>query len=262
MHIPYDQKPLPPASMRWLLMLSLWLLALTLTPIAIWVAGMETFPTMATLGVLAHASATLFALAKRWSQGRILQVIGLVAILTWLAEYIGSTTGFPFGDYFYTEVMQPQIGHVPLIIPLAWLMMLPPAWAVAAALLRGTRWDGNPWLFAAVSGVTLTAWDLYLDPQMVQKGLWEWTYPGGYFGIPWINFFGWWLTATVVTLVIRPRNLPRYELLIIYSLTAVFQFIGLGLFWGQPGPAIIGLVAMGSLAIFAWRKEARTWSSS
>ena len=57
-----------------------------------------------------------------------------IPAMGWAIEYLGSTTGFPFGRYHYTDRLQPQLGHVPLLIPLAWLMMLPPAWAVAGSI--------------------------------------------------------------------------------------------------------------------------------
>src|SRR5687767_6054568 len=43
---------------------------------------------------------------------------GLGAVLGWLAEEAGSTMGWFFGDYTYTEVLGPRLGHVPIVIPL------------------------------------------------------------------------------------------------------------------------------------------------
>ncbi len=90
---------------------------------------------------------------------------------------------------------------------------------------------------------------------MVARGLWAWDHPGGYFGIPWVNFLGWWLAASLITLLIRPRDLLRGRLMVIYTLTWIFQAIGLGLFWDQPGPALVGFLGMGTFAVLAWRKE-------
>lgn len=230
-----------------------WLLMLTATPIAIWIEGDQTFPFMATLGVLAQAAATLLALSQRWSSGQIGQLMLILVPLTWLAEYIGSTTGFPFGDYFYTDRLQPQLLHVPVLIPFAWLMMLPPAWAITTLILQNSRFAHNRLVFAALAGGVFTAWDLYLDPQMVEKGLWTWENPSGYFGIPLINFFGWWLVSGLLTGIIFPRNLPLVPLTSIYALTWLFQAVGLGVFWGQPAPALCGFLAMGFFIGLAWK---------
>ncbi len=246
----------------WLAALAVWLGALIAMPISLWVAGERVFPAMATLGVLAQAAATLIALAGRWPARRILVVAAIVSAGTWAVEWLGSTTGFPFGHYAYSDLLQPQLGGVPLLIPLAWLMMLAPAWAVAGALLAPLRERLGGWylpLFAALAGGAFTAWDLYLDPQMVSRGLWVWDSPGGYFGIPWVNYLGWWLTAVLLTLLARPTDLPRPRLLAIYALTWLFQAVGLGIFWGQPGPALAGFAGMGLFAVLAWRAEVRRW---
>ncbi len=196
----------------WRLSLILWVGLLIATPISLWIAGDETFPRMATLGVLAQVGATTLALASGWTLARLTWVLVIVLCGTLGIEALGAATGFPFGAYSYADTIPPQLAGVPLIIPAAWFMMLAPAWAVSDAILgrRLERRSGRyALLHAALAGLAFTAWDLYLDPQMVARGLWAWEVSGGYFGIPWANFLGWWLSATLLTLVTRPRQLPR-----------------------------------------------------
>lgn len=251
----------------WVAALGLWVALLIATPISLWMGGDSLFPLMATLGVLAQAMATLLALADIWPLGRIIKAIAIILIGAWLVEWLGATTGFPFGDYAYTDVLQPQLAQVPLLIPVAWLMMLAPAWAVAEAILvsrRGRLGGQYALLHALLTGLVFTTWDLYLDPQMVARGLWVWdnSVGGDYFGIPWLNFLGWWLSAVLLTLIVRPTLVLRSRLMIIYTLTWAFQAVGLGLFWGQPGPALVGLVGMGGFVAWAWSKELKAWTSS
>jgi uncharacterized membrane protein len=242
----------------WLGVVSIWLLAWIATPVVLGIAGDGSFPLLATLGVLAQAVATLTTLALRWPLRRVLGAGIIVTVATWLIEFAGSTTGIPFGHYNYTPALQPQVGGVPLLIPLAWLMMLGPIWGVTALILdphkpRLGRWH---WLiFASLAGLVFTAWDLYLDPQMVGHGLWEWQKPGGYFGIPWSNFAGWWLSAVFITLLVRPTDLPRRHLAVIYVLTWAFQAVALAVFWGQPGPALVGFIGMGLFVVWGWNQE-------
>ena len=253
------------AGTLWGSSLILWLAVLVGTPVVLWLAGEGPFPRAATLGVLAQAAATLFALACRWPARRLVGVAAVILPATWAIEKVGITTGWPFGRYAYTGALQPQLAGVPILIPLAWLMMLAPAWAVASAIL-GERPAGLGWWhrlrYAALSGLAFTAWDLYLDPQMVARRLWLWDDPSGYFGIPWLNYLGWWCWATLLTLIVGPGSdeLPRLRLMIIYSLTWLFQVVGLGLFWGQPGPALCGFAAMGVLTVLGWRQEMKRWS--
>lgn len=232
----------------WKAALIIWGSVLILTPIGLWIGGEDLFPTFAMLGVLAQVTVVLLSLAITYPLSRVVTIAATVLLATWGIEALGSATGFPFGHYAYTSILQPQSGGVPWLIPFAWLMMLPPAWAVAATLVEGLRLR-HQWLigifFAGISGLAFTVWDFYLDPQMVAHGLWVWEIPGGYFGIPWINFAGWWLSSAILTWIIRPRKLSRPPLLTIYTLTWAFQAIGLGLFWGQPGPALVGFFGMG-----------------
>jgi len=222
-------------------------------PIVNWTYGWETTVKAITAGVIVQVSAVIAVLWKSWATVKTVRVSMLVFLLGWAAEAIGSHTGYPFGDYAYTETLQPQILGVPLLVPLAWMMMLPPAWGVASAISSRfqQRWQST--FFIATSAAAMTAWDLFLDPQMVTWGLWAWVSPGRYFGIPWSNFLGWLLVSAVITAIIRPNQLPIPELLLIYTITWILQTIGLGIFWNLPGPAIVGGVFMGLLAILGWR---------
>jgi putative membrane protein len=239
-------------------MLVIWIGILIATPIAIWIVGDGIFALLASLGVIAQFSLVSVLLVHNWGARRGMISILTVSMLTYAIELVGSKTGFPFGWYAYSEALQPQFGGVPLLIPLAWLMMIAPAWSVADTLLRRStdrlgRWH-QPLLWG-LSSLAFTAWDLYLDPQMVERGLWTWHQPGAYFSIPWVNYLGWFGSSFVITMLVRPQNLPRYPLLYIYALTWLFQAIGLGLFWGQPGPALVGFICMGIFVILAFKEE-------
>ena len=42
----------------------------------------------------------------------------------------------------------------------------------------------------------MVMWDLTVDPiSSTLQGLWVWTTPGAYFGVPISNFFGWFLVV-------------------------------------------------------------------
>jgi len=235
-------------------LISLWMLSMIGLPIVKWVFGTDIIPLGVTLSAVLQA-VTMFAIVQySWGFKRTGIVFLVVAVLTWAAEAVGSRTGFPFGHYNYTEMLQPQIAHVPLLIPIAWFMMLPAAWAVAQLLVGKQDTLRKQIAFILVSASALTAWDLFLDPQMVDWGFWVWENPSGYFGIPWINYFGWLLTAAVVTIVVRPAALDPLPLLVVYGTVWFLQSFGQFFFWGQPGPAIVGFIVMGSFFVLATRK--------
>jgi lycopene beta-cyclase len=198
-----------------------------------------------TAGVLALASAVTWVLAQDWGWTRALIATGGAVGLAWLAEWAGSHFGLLFGSYQYTPQFQPQLLGVPLLIPLAWWMMLPPAWAVAAELLGPLA--RRRLAFAAVSAAAFTAWDLLLDPQMVAWGFWTWTPPGGYFGVPWSNYLGWCLVAGLLSFCFGQPRLPAEPLLLVYALTWAIQTAGQLFFWNQPGSGLVGGLVMGGL---------------
>jgi lycopene beta-cyclase len=229
-----------------------WVLTMIALPIIRHTASESFFYGSVSFSVLAQAVVVLALVQVAWGWPRTVQTLLIIAVLTWLVEAVGSATGLPFGQYSYTDNLQPQLAHVPLIIPLAWFMMLPPAWAIAQKV-AGT----NRLAFILVSAAALTAWDLFLDPQMVAWDLWVWEQPGGYFGIPWLNYGGWFLTAVVLTAVIRPDPLPLRPLLLIYTITWALETIGLLVFWGLVGPALVGFVGMGLFVYLGWRQDDR-----
>jgi len=248
----------------WRISAAIWLVILIATPISIWIYGPQVFPLMATLCVLAQLAVVLSALLQKWEFARIIRSLTVIVAIAWVLEWFGSSMGVPFGKYSYSQDLLPQIGAVPLIIPIAWAMMLFPAWAVGQLLLRPHQerlGRAYPFLLALLSGLAFTAWDLYLDPQMVGRGLWAWEDTGAYFGIPVLNYLGWWLVAIMITLIVRPKDLPAAPLLIVYSLTWLYQAIGLGVFWEEIGPALSGFIGMGLFTVLAWRNLTVPWDS-
>jgi len=59
------------------------------------------------------------------------------AVVSYLLEEIGVRSGLVYGPYQYSDMLGPKLGHVPVLIPLAWFMMIYPSWMTARALLRG-----------------------------------------------------------------------------------------------------------------------------
>ena len=229
------------------ILLLAWVLEMVSVPILKWRWGARAERTGIMLGVLLQASAVMAVLYTAWDLWPTLRAALIVAGLGWAVEYVGSRTGVPFGRYHYTERLQPQLGGVPLLIPLAWLMMLPPAWAAAQLVTGGT---GTSFVLAAA--LAFTAWDLFLDPQMVAWGFWVWDQPGGYFGIPWVNYAGWFLASATMTALTAPGLLPTRPLFLIYGITWFLQAFGQFLFWQLRGPAVVGAVGMGIWVVWAW----------
>ena len=148
-----------------------------------------------TLIVVALAVASVSFTAVVWGWPRAGSAAAAAFALGMAAEWAGTRTGFPFGAYRYTGLLRPAAGTVPLVVPLAWAAMGLPGYAVGATLARSAA--GR----IAAGAVALTAWDLFLDPQMIRSGFWRWAHPGPYQGVPLSNFAGWLLVSAVLMAV-------------------------------------------------------------
>ena len=240
-------------------------------PIALWTFGPVTTPYTLLLGVCLQALIMMQLLGEVFGVRRMLVLFGWIALLGWLAEWLGTSTGWPFGTYAYTEMLKPQIQHVPLLIPLAWFMMLPIAVALSQGLMHRfapqITSDKQPFRYrlvgAMVAAVVMTAWDLLLDPHMVSWGFWEWhaVGPFSFFGIPWSNYGGWLLVSFCMALPIyhlsfynndshHAGNQKRVYLMMwsIYAITWFLETFGQLFFWGLIGPALTGGFIMGYIS--------------
>ncbi len=246
-----------------ILALGSWVLTMIALPVVGWIWGQSALIQGMSSGVLMQGLAVLIILFRFWGWRRTLRTFLGVAVLSFLAEWLGSKTGFPFGNYHYTDLLQPQLAGVPLLIPVAWMMMLAPSWAIAR-LIIGPDERTQPHrlcarlAFPLISALAITAWDLFLDPQMVDFGFWVWNSPGLYFGIPLSNYLGWVLVAFGITWIVRPDHLPLFPLALVYTITWFLQTIGLAAFWGQPGPALAGFLGCGVFVALAWKNAYRS----
>ncbi len=232
--------------------LAVWVLTMLSLPMLGWILGEGYMLRGMSVGVLMQSATVLIILHNAWGAARTAKTFAIVAVLSYLAELLGSQTGIPFGKYHYTDLLQPQLAGVPLLIPLAWLMMLPPAWAIAQLIVPRSQ-PRAPIYTVLISALAFTAWDLFLDPQMVRMGFWVWQQPGLYFGIPLANYLGWLLISALITLAVNPKELPAGPLSLVYVLTWILQTVGQSLFWEQPGPAIFGFFGAGIFVALAVR---------
>lgn len=181
-----------------------------------------------------------------------------VLAATVVVEAVGTRTGVPFGHYDYTGALGPRVALVPVLVPFAWFAMALPAREVAAAIVGPAA---RTWHRIALGAVALTAWDLFLDPQMVGEGYWTWPDGGAYRGIPLGNYAGWLLTSAGVMLllerVLPPRRASRAAVAQ-YAAVAAMQTVGFAAFFGDAVVAVVGGAAMLPIAAAAVVRVRRT----
>ncbi|MDP9458971.1 MAG: carotenoid biosynthesis protein [Actinomycetota bacterium] len=131
-----------------------------------------------------------------------LGVLLVVAVTAVVFEAVGLATGFPYGRYTYADTLGPTLLGVPFLVPLAWLMMAWPSWVLAERLAGPVRSGLRTPARVAAAAAIFAAWDVVLDPQMVQAGYWTWANPEpglpGIGTVPLTNLGGWLLAGAVL----------------------------------------------------------------
>lgn len=182
----------------------------------------------------------------------------LLVLCTFIAggmELLGTTTGVPFGAYSYTDLMGPKfLGHVPYLIPPSWMMMLYPSMVITEALRV------NRWLRPVVAGFILTIWDFAMDPAMTAGfPYWQWQTEGGFYGMPYVNWLGWWLTGTIVAgcyWMLDRRWKGRWDNLAIalYLMQGAFMAL-LAWVYMRPLATLLWAVSVSVLLLLVWRRQ-------
>jgi putative membrane protein len=105
-------------------------------------------------------SAVAFALTDGAQHYRLRGILVFACICTVvgnLVENLGVTTGFPFGRYYFVELMGPKLFHVPVLLGLAYIGMAYVSWALARLIMgrtdapiTGTRIVTLPLLASAI----------------------------------------------------------------------------------------------------------------
>ena len=214
---------------------------------------------LASTAVVSGLAVTTGAAAvRRWGRPRALVAAATIVVATTAIERLGTTTGRPFGRYRYSGALRPTAAGVPTLVPAAWFAMALPAREVAHAALGGRS---NPFTRIALGAATLTAWDLFLDPQMAAEGYWRWERPGRYRGIPLTNYVGWLATSlglmAVLELLLPPRGRGDRALVGVYGWMAVMETVGFAAFFDDPLVAAVGGGAMVPIGAAAAR---RVWT--
>jgi uncharacterized membrane protein len=227
---------------------------------------------MLVLSSLTMAGASLWSCRTLLGQRSAWTLAALAIALGWFAEEMGSTRGWFFGHYTYTEVLGPRLGSVPIVIPLMWFGLTHIGLLMASLLLWRTPvppadgWKTGA-LAAFLAALLVTAFDLAADPYFVYQ-LQAWVMKetdGDWFGETMWGFAGWMTVSfTIVSLFLavgRPKlrsPAPAAALVpvLVYGGLMLFQ----AAFSARPELRVIPLFAMGIpvlVAAVAWAQWRR-----
>ena len=178
------------------------------------------------------------------------------------SELLGTNTGIPFAPYEYTDRLGPKIaGDVPYFIPTSWYALAVLCYDLAGRLRLGVA--GR----AVAMAVLMIVWDVALDPAMNQGGgtFVFWEYPGGgpYFGMPWVNWYGWFVTSLMIALAfeilggMRPSPSVFVQKWAPWAFVANVVFpIAVCLLYGLVPAGIIAAVVLAlTMLVIQWRSR-------
>lgn len=228
------------------------------------------------LASLALAGASLWSCRTLLGPRSALLFLAIAAVLGWLAEEAGVSFGWFFGSYYYTDVLGPRLGAVPVVIPLMWFGLCYTGFALASLVLwrqpapLATGWKAGA-LTALLAAMIVTAFDLGADPYFVYV-LKAWIMAqthGGWFGEPVRGFEGWMVVSFVIVAAFQAMARPRLAAsmaessrlagllpVLVYAAFIVFQVT-------QAQPAALRVVAFFAMGIpaliaaVAWARWAR-----
>ncbi|MGD1895929.1 MAG: gamma-carotene 1'-hydroxylase CruF [Phormidesmis sp.] len=188
------------------------------------------------------------------------------------AELLGTSTGFPFGEYHYLSGLGYKVaGLVPFTIPLSWFYLGFSAYLLAYMGLVGL---GKLRVLSAIAfgSLLLTSWDFVLDPAMSQTTMpfWAWDQPGAFFGMPYQNFAGWFGTGAVFMAIaavlwkarpLETSNIPLGLPLSIYLSNFTFAMV-ISLDSKIYFPILLGLLLGVLPALLLYRSATETYGES
>lgn len=241
-------------------------------------------PTYVVLGALA----ALIHAAGRIGSGRALLLMAAASVITLAAELMGTASGLPFGEYHYSGLLGYRIaGLVPFPIPISWFYMLYACLAICGRLMPADDGSRAKWRWSVVAALILVAWDVSMDPAMVNTAHWTWGagqqfrdagLPGWlvafftrdvFYGMPLSNWGGWFLTGLVVSRVmlaiVPPREFaskvsPSRLPIALYSVNGIMPVVLCfrdGLVWA----GVLGALAM-AIPVFLALRHPRAFAAA
>jgi len=174
--------------------------------------------------LLVFLAASLLTAYKEWREASFLVIFG--SLVGFISEFVGLNFGVPFGRYRYLKFSNATLFNVPVPIILAWGAYLYTSYLAAIALTR------DKWRRLILASLLMVLLDLAIDPAMVSAGFWEWFDTGPWFGIPVLNFVGWFTVSFVACLLYtlsarsNPEGCPVLFLPYLATYPQLFYFAG------------------------------------
>ncbi len=172
----------------------------------------------------------------------------LLSIFAIVFETFAIKTGFPYGNFNYTDLIGPKLFNiVPFSIAFAWTPLVIGCLALSSKL--GVKRIHQ----IILSGFLLMLVDMVLDPGAVALNFWVWELQDFFYKVPLSNFIGWFISgvigSTLLLLCIRGKKLNQIslhisKLMIVSTYFICIYWTSITLFSGLFIASLIGLCLM------------------
>jgi carotene biosynthesis associated membrane protein len=174
--------------------------------------------------------------------------IGALAAYAYTIEYVGITTGWPYGAFHYGVALGPMLGGIPVGLPVFFIPLVMNAYLLWVLLLGDRIGDRRVRILTIFA--TVMAMDLVLDPGAVGLGFWTYLAGGTYYDVPVSNFLGWLLSAAVAIVVLDwgfdhhrlAARLRACPFILDDLVSFVILWGGINLYFGHIVPVLIAVV--------------------
>lgn len=210
-------------------------------------------PAAAAILIVLFALPSYIGLVRQKGVIKALLAAVLISLVILAIQAVAIQFNYPFGDFTFGDSLGYQLlGLVPWTIAFAYAPLVLAVFWLSSKLTKGG-------FRVILAGLFLAAANVVLDPALALMGLRSWENGGPFYGVPVINFGGWFLCGVIASLILhkiwgKEDDVRRS---IAYSGFAIIWFWGgvnLGLKQWIPGG--IG-VAIGLLLLVLMRIEKR-----
>ncbi len=221
---------------------------------------MVNVPLIAEYSTISAINVVLFAVPSFWALSRWLGIKAAVIFIIVLGIYaltiesIGLLTGFPYGEFFYQDLLGSRLfGVVPWTVAFAWTPLILATLAVSVRIIE------SPGLRILAMAIQLTLIDLVLDPGAVYLKFWHFADGGIYYNVPWTNFAGWIFSGAIGAVIcevllfwFKPESPAPVQLTISCFYILVF-WTALVAMAGLLVPTILGAILLIGFGKFYYR---------
>lgn len=178
------------------------------------------YPVLSEISILIFLSPIFYSLYKIYGLKKAFLTIFIFSTLGLLIEFSALKTGLPYGYFNYGETAVFKIADIlPWTVGMSWAIF------VLGAIGLNSFIKNKSFVYKIfLTGFYLVLFDLVLDPGAVSINMWSYVKEGFWFGVPFQNFVGWFITGILASII--GIGLLKRE-----NQSLFFAFLPMNLFW-------------------------------